>query len=96
MERNRHFPLASRIVTRSGVRKDQNRLRATWLAAITIFGLGGVGAGSAGLLISFLVAEGVIPADSSVRWIVPMLIVASLTLLMGTAHALDRLNQIGK
>lgn len=73
---------------------ERSRARILWLAGLVISGLGGIGSGFSGLLLSFLVAEGVIPASSSVRLIVPILIVASLTLLMCAAHSLDRLSAL--
>lgn len=96
METKQYFPLTSRSVVDADVRSERNKGRTIWLAVLAISGLGGIGVGIAGLLLSFLTAEGVIPASSSVRLIVPILIVGSLTLFMCSAHALDHLYQTRK
>ncbi|MDI1242668.1 MAG: hypothetical protein PSX80_12195 [bacterium] len=72
-------------------RPVSNLRRASWACALALSGVVGVGAGVAGLLLSFLAAEDLVEPGSSVRLAVPMLIVLSLTSFMGFAHAMDRL-----
>lgn len=90
----KEISIASRNVDERREEADHKRLRRLWLAALAVSGPVGIGCGIVGLLSSFLAAEGVIPASSAVRLVVPILIVSSLTLLMLTAHALDRLHSL--
>lgn len=71
-----------------------DRARKLWLAAMAISGVFGIASGVVGLVLSFLAAEGVVDASRSVRLAVPALIVASLALMMLSAHAMDRLHAI--
>lgn len=68
--------------------------KTLWAFALGMAGLVGIGTGIAGLLLSFLAAEGVVEPGSGVRLAVPILIVMSLTSFMGFAHAMDRLQGI--
>ncbi len=71
-----------------------NLKKAFWACALGGSAIVGVGGGIAGLLLSFLTAEGVIEPNSGVRLAVPVLIVLSLTAFMGFAHAMDRLQEL--
>lgn len=68
--------------------------KAFWSCALAVSGLVGAAGGIAGLLLSFLAAEGVVEPDGGVRLAVPILIVMSLTSLMWFAHSMDRLQTI--
>lgn len=70
-----------------------NIRKALWACALGVSGTVGIGSGVAGLLLSFLAAEGVVEASSGIRLAVPILIVLSLTSFMLFAHAMDRLQE---
>lgn len=75
-------------------RPGLNLCKAFWACALAMSGIVGIGGGIAGLLLSFLAAEGAVEPSSGVRLAVPALIVLSLTSLMGFAHAMDRLHEM--
>lgn len=75
-------------------KERSSRTRNAWLAGLALSGAAGIACGGAGLLLSFLAAEGIVSTTSGVRLLVPMLIVGSLSLLMCSAHCMDRLHQI--
>ena len=74
-------------------RSALNLRKAYWACSLAICGAAGIGCGVAGLLLSFLAAEGVLDPSSRVRLAVPILIVISLTSFMCFAHAMDRLQE---
>lgn len=74
----------------------RSRRLVLWAWMLATSGLFGIGSGIAGLVLSFLAAEGVVEANSGVRLAVPILIVSSLSLLMVAAHAMDRLQSLRK
>ena len=82
------------VAIRAQERAKSDRRRVLWLAASALSGISGIACGIAGLVLSFLAAEEIVPASSGVRLAVPILIVLSLSLLMWCAHSLDRLYQI--
>lgn len=75
--------------------KPTHRLsKAFWACSLAISGVLGILGGVAGLLLSFLAAEGIVDPSSSVRFAVPVLIVLGLTSFMGFAHSMDRLQDM--
>lgn len=77
-----------------GTRPVSHLRSAFWACALAVCGIVGLAGGIAGLLLSFLAAEGVVEPNSGVRLAVPILIVLSLTSFMGFAHAMDRLQEM--
>ena len=93
--------IADNISAYSGEALSTRKRRESWKrtgwAVLIAFSVGtGAVSGLAGLALSFLAAEAIVDPSSYVKFLVPVLIVLSLSLLMLAAHAMDRLQQAAK
>jgi hypothetical protein len=94
MATREQISLTASIPIRTEEKAGSDRRRTAWLTALALSGLAGIGCGIAGLVLSSFAAQGFVGASSAVRLAVPILVVLSLSLLMCSAHCLDRLHQI--